>query len=169
MYICARKRMAVWFRCPSCKRGYCTSAMPRRPRSRIYLHTCIHCRVQEIIEQVKYYTVYASDFYGDAGNLEGVCRYYFRDQRAFRQAKLAYEQRMRVGQREYEAETAKCHAQAQILAEAQLIARRVTESGLMEAEQVARQAWRQTALSPTDDPWKGLDGNWEDVENEHPF
>ncbi|EFH80315.1 hypothetical protein Krac_0905 [Ktedonobacter racemifer DSM 44963] len=77
MYICARKRMAVWFRCPSCKRGYCTYAMPRRLRSRIYLHTCIHCEVEEVIEQIKYYTVYASvNHFASWAKIRGLCGRY---------------------------------------------------------------------------------------------
>lgn len=95
MYINARKYMAVWYHCPGCGERYGATKRTPRPKRRIQAGLCFWCGTLEQIEEVRYYTVYESDFYGDLGTYDQACKYVVKDHRQYRKLRRAYEERSR--------------------------------------------------------------------------
>lgn len=172
MWIKAQRRLAVWYECPQCKRSCCRAMMTPTKRNREYVGTCIYCEVPEVIIRRRYYTIWASDFYGVAGSCKEVCEYYFPNYRTFLQAleekrvqrakeAAVYFEREREVQAAFEARCQREREQAALLQEVERIAYYRTHAVELLAEQVVRAVW-------PDDVAADISSDGED-DDEHPF
>ena len=89
-----QKYLAVWYQCPGCKKSYSFPKMPPTRKNRYQVSDCIHCKIPYEITKVRYYTVYASDFFGDAGTCREVCQYYIKDRSEMQRLIGEYDQKM---------------------------------------------------------------------------
>jgi len=176
--IIPQRRLAVWYQCPECKATYGRSDMDPTERNAKDVGMCVFCEVQEVIVRRRYYTVWASDFYGTAGTCKEVCEYSFPNIRAFKkwlaektaqreqEAKEYFEHEHHV-RAEYEARLKKEREEAALLKEVERIVYQATYAVELEAEQVAKAVWielkQEERLSSNDD----LDDSGSD--DGHPF
>lgn len=133
--------LAIWVTCPTCGRKY---AYPQLPPSRKWRkwtpENCERCHTPMGVRR-RYYTLYAQDFYSKAGTCKEVCDLYYKHPREFRLARVEAERKRLAYQQQRREQEQKWAAERKLLDEAQLIARKVTQAGVMEAEVIARSAW----------------------------
>lgn len=99
----------------------------------------------------RYYTIYAQDFYETAGTCQEVCKLYYRHPREFRRARIEAERRRLAYLAQQQEQERKWATERKLLEETQLIARRITQAGLIEAEDIARSAWQASKPEQEDD------------------
>jgi hypothetical protein len=177
MQIEARRWLAARYQCPVCGRDSASLMMPPTRFHRDYAPTCwgFKCNnAQMNIVERRYYTTFASDFYSTAGTLAKIGPFkvcdmvhpsirHFKKWYIERRAELdrqaqEYFALERQRQAEGEARRQREREAAALLKEAERVARRVTQAGLMDAEEAARSVWEtRTPLQEWDDGLGELD------------
>lgn len=150
--IVPRRRLAIWYQCPQCKRSGSYQHMTPTKKHRDWVGTCIDCDVQEVIVRRRYYMIWSCDFYGTAGSCKEICEYYFPNIRAFKkwiaertaelqkQAEEYYEQQ-RVIDAEYQARVKKQREEAALLEQVERVAYQTVHAVELQAEQIAKSVW----------------------------
>lgn len=139
--ILRQRRLAIWIQCPTCGKSYSYPKLPPSAKWRAWSELCPRCNSPMTITKRRYYTIYAEDFYDRAGTCRETCSLYYPNPRAFRIAltearrkELAYQEQQREQARKWAAER-------ELLKQAETVAMRVIQAGVLDAEEIARSAW----------------------------